>query len=53
MNIIKGNIIKEKNIKLKNGNWKEITYDTGEVILKRYDEEFKIWIIQRFTKSLV
>jgi hypothetical protein len=42
-------IIEENDIKLKNGIWKEIKYDEGEIIHTRYDEEFNCFVIIRFT----
>jgi hypothetical protein len=46
-------IIKEESIQLKNGNYKKITFSNGEKILKRFDEEFKVWIILKFKESVV
>lgn len=45
-------IIKEENVEMDNLMWKKITYNNGEIIYKRFDEEFKVWIVLEFKKPL-
>jgi len=41
-------IINEEEISLYGKQYKQIAYNTGETILKRFDEKSKMWVILKF-----
>lgn len=45
------NDINEKNIEINGNLYKEITFDNGETVLKRYSQEYKTWITLRFSQN--
>jgi len=44
-------IISEQDVRLYGRDYKEITYEDGEKVLRRYDKKEKIWITLRFEKE--
>ena len=47
MNVEK-EIINEEDVYINGKTYKEITYEDGEQILKRYNEKYKMWVILKF-----
>lgn len=43
--------MQEETINLYGKTYKQITYDTGEQILKRFDDKYKMWVTLRFTQD--
>ena len=44
-------LIKEEACLLNGREYKQITYEDGEVILKRFDEKYKMWVILKFNQN--
>jgi hypothetical protein len=42
------NIIREEEIELYNKKYKQITFENGEQILKKYNSKSKIWVTLKF-----
>lgn len=50
MNINK-KIIEETEIEIRGKKYKQITYEDGEVVLKQYYPQFKMWAVLRFSQK--
>lgn len=44
-------ITKEIDIEIRGTKYKEITYDDGEIILKKFNNRTKMWIVCRFSQE--
>lgn len=44
-------IIQEKEIELRGLKYNQITYETGETILKRFDPKAKMWVVCKFRQD--